>query len=294
MPTALFAPLPEPAISSPARNPGPRRPSPSSPTRIAVDTDGSIYVADEFNDRIRKLTLSVPSALQVTQGAGATGQPGDKITIQVKVTDVSGLAVAGVAVRFAVSSGIGGAVVGFHQHVDRRHRAGAGDIGSTLGPVVITATTDGVAPVTITLQVVTPSPRLDDAQVVGAALSVPAIRAMSAGGIMSAFGKNFGVGSNFRKVGTGDLVGGNVPTVFAGICVDISGHQGAGIGASDTQVNFQVPALSPGNAQVTIITDCGTANQKSSNALTVPVQTAAPEFFYFVTSTNGKNPWRNR
>jgi uncharacterized protein (TIGR03437 family) len=156
---------------------------------------------------------------------------------------------------------------------------------------VVNATVDGIAPATINIQVKEATgPRLDDAQVVGAALSVPAVRAMSVGGIMSAFGKNFGVGPAYRKVGESDLVNGNVPTQFAGICVDISGTRALVFGASDTQVNFQVPALAPGNSQVTVVTGCGTATEKRTNALTVPVQAAAPEFFYFVTSTNGKNP----
>lgn len=264
------------------------------PLMLAVDTDGSIYVSDEYNDRVRKLTPIVPATLQITQGQNATGGPGDKITIQVKVIDAGGIPVAGIPVNFKVASGS----ATLSSIATNTASTGIAQIqatlGSTLGPVVITATVDGLsAPATINMTIAAaaePQPQLDDAQVVGAALSVPSVRAMSMGGIMSAFGKNFGVGAAFKKVGTGDLVNGNVPTQFSGICVDISGTRALVFGASDTQVNFQVPSLPVGNAQVKVITGCGTASEKSTNAITVPVQAAAPEFFYFVTSTTGKNP----
>jgi len=59
--------------------------------------------------------------------------------------------------------------------------------------------------------------------VVGAGLSVPAVTALSANAIVSIFGQNFApAGSPLAMVGSGDLVGGKLPTLFAGVCVEIN------------------------------------------------------------------------
>jgi uncharacterized protein (TIGR03437 family) len=41
---------------------------------------------------------------------------------------------------------------------------------------------------------------------------------------------------------------------------------------------------------VKIITKCGAAGETATNAITVPAQAAAPEFFYFTQALDGKNP----
>jgi uncharacterized protein (TIGR03437 family) len=263
------------------------------PVRLVAAADGSVYVSDEFNDRIRKLTLSVPSAIQVLQGANATGEAGGRIPLQVRVVDSVGIAVANVPVRFEVATG--SATVSSVSTPTTS--AGIAQVqvtlGNTVGPVVINVTTDGVPLQTVTMTVIgasIPLPQISDAAVVGAGLSVPPVRALSTGGIMTAFGSNFGVGATFRKVGNADLVNGKVPTNFAGICVDVAGARSPVFGASDTQVNFQAPAGLSGNVAVKVISGCGTATEKTSNAVTVAAQSASPEFFYFAASATGKNP----
>jgi uncharacterized protein (TIGR03437 family) len=166
-------------------------------------------------------------------------------------------------------------------------------LGTTLGEVTVAVSTDGVPGLTVNMVVTAPAapgPTLDEAGVVGAALSVPQVRALSAGGILSAFGKNFGVGATFRKVEISDLVNGKVPTNFAGLCVDISGVRAPIFGASDTQVNFQAPAGLTGSVTVRVLTACGTVNEKATNGVSITAQPASPEFFYFVASASGKNP----
>ncbi len=83
---------------------------------------------------------------------------------------------------------------------------------------------------------------------------------------------------------------GKVPTTFAGICVDVAGARAHVFGASDTQVNFQAPAGLSGNVAVKVIVGCGTSNEKATSAISVAAQAASPEFFYFATNANGKNP----
>jgi len=229
----------------------------------------------------------------VLQGAGASGEAGAKITLQVRVTEASGISVANIPVRFQVATGV--AQLSSSSTVTTS--AGIAQIqvtlGNALGPVTVTVSSDGVPSVPVSMQIVVPAvpvPQLDDAAVVGAGLSVPAVRALSTGGIMTAFGRNFGVGATFRKVGSSDLVNGKVPTNFAGVCIDVAGVRAPVFGASDTQVNFQAPAGLSGNVGVKVIVGCGTADEKSTAAVTVAAQTASPEFFYFAASSNGKNP----
>jgi uncharacterized protein (TIGR03437 family) len=169
-------------------------------------------------------------------------------------------------------------------------------LGATVGALKITAAAAGLPGVTFNLTVTppvitTPQPQINTGGVEGAALSVPAVQALSTGGIATVFGTNFGAGSAFVKVGGGDLVNGQVPSNFQGICVNVGGVAAPIFGASSTQVNFQVPALtSTGNQMVQVITGCGTANSLMSAAIPVPAQTATPEFFYFANTANGINP----
>ena len=58
-----------------------------------------------------------------------------------------------------------------------------------------------------------------------------------------------------------------------------------------TQITVQVPAVTAGtNVPVTVVRNCGDANETRSEPITVSVRAATPEFFYFKLSGNGKNP----
>ncbi len=265
------------------------------PTRIAFGSGGAIYITDQFNDRIRKLVVQVPATMSIASGDAQSGPPGTSLSIAIKVVDGSGGPVGNVAVNFAVSAGAaslsaGSATTGGDGTVTIQLTLGA-----TVGALKITAAAAGLSGVTfnltVTQPVVTvPQPQITSGGVEGAALSVPAVQALSTGGIASVFGSNFGGGAAFQKVGTGDLVNGQVPVNFQGICVNVAGVPAPIFGASNTQVNFQVPAVTNGTAMVQVITGCGTANALTSNGVAVPAQAATPEFFYFVQSANGINP----
>jgi uncharacterized protein (TIGR03437 family) len=136
-----------------------------------------------------------------------------------------------------------------------------------------------------------PPPTISAGGVEGAGLSQPPVAALSLAGIGTIFGTNFGGGATFQKVGAGDLQNGKVPTNFKNICVDAGGTRGFIFGVSDTQINFQTPAIPvTGTIAVRVITGCGTANEIASAAVNVAAQTASPEFFYFTHSADGKNP----
>jgi len=266
------------------------------PTRIAIDPSGAIYFTDRFNDRIRKLVVQVPATMAISSGDAQSDAPGASVAIAVKVADATGMPVGGVVVTFAVSTGTAS--------LSATTATTGGDgtasiqltLGATIGALKITATAAALPTVTFNLTVTqpvitTPQPQINTAGVEGAALSVPAVQALSTGGIATVFGTNFGAGPAFIKVGAGDLVNGQVPTNFQGICVNLGGVAAPIFGASATQVNFQVPPLtSSGTQMVQVVTGCGTANALMSNAIPVPAQPATPEFFYFAQNTNGINP----
>jgi uncharacterized protein (TIGR03437 family) len=264
------------------------------PVRLLFDINGVLYAADEYNDRIRKLTPAVPANLQVLQGMNQSGAPGTKITVVVKVTEASATPVGSLPVKFEVVSGTATLSVADAETTNTGVAETQVTLGSTAGPLTIRATVAGLSPVTIPMTIVAPTSSLDEGGVVGSGLSFPSVRAGSAGGIMSAFGKKLGPGAAFIAVTGADLVNGAVPTKFAGLCVDVSGTKAPILGASDTLVNFIFPSVPLANAAVSILTDCGTANEKATNAITIPVQTAAPEFFPLTYSLDGHNPIATR
>jgi len=168
-------------------------------------------------------------------------------------------------------------------------------LGATIGPLKITASAAGLSSVIFNLTVTQPAiivlqPQITSGGVEGAALSIPAVQALSTGGIATVFGMNFGAGAAFQKVAASDLVNGQVPVNFQGVCVNVGAASAPVFGASDTQVNFQVPSVAIGSAAVQVISGCGTASPLTSNAVTIPVQAATPEFFYFAQNANGINP----
>jgi uncharacterized protein (TIGR03437 family) len=266
------------------------------PTRVAIDHTGAIYITDQFNDRIRKLTVQLPATMTIDSGDAQSGPPGTNFSIGVKVADASGVPVGNVTVTFTVSTG----TASLSQTTATTGGNGVASIqltlGATVGPLNIVASAPGLPSATFHLTITpsvitTPQPQITSGGVEGAALSVPAVQALSTGGIASVFGMNFGATTAYQKVGTGDLVNGEVPLNFQGICVNVGGTSAPVFGASSTQVNFQVPALaSSGSAAVQVVTGCGTPNQLTSNSVMVSTQPATPEFFYFVQNANGINP----
>jgi uncharacterized protein (TIGR03437 family) len=266
------------------------------PLRVAVSNDGGIYVVDQSNDRIRKLTLAVPSSLTISSGDGQSGPPGGQVRISVKITDGAGIPLAGVTVNFSVASGSAQLSSAVAQTAADGTASVRITLGPGAGPVRILAVSAGLQSVTFNLAVTlapaaTTAPQISDGGVVGAALSFPAMKALSSGGIASVFGKNFGGGATCQKVSSSDLVNGRVPTNFKGICVDLGGTRAPVFGASGTQVNFQVvPLTAGGTVAVRVIAGCGTAAEIASSPVTVAVQAATAEFFYYAYNSDGRNP----
>jgi uncharacterized protein (TIGR03437 family) len=159
-------------------------------------------------------------------------------------------------------------------------------LGTTPGPITITASSNGVSNVvfTVTAQA-SDTPSI--AGIVSAGLSVPVVSAISSNAIVTIFG------SNFAPAGTaqgGSLLNGQLATNVAGVCVEFGNVRAPIFSVYPTQINVQVPTVAAGNVAVQVIANCDTAQAASSAPTNVVAQPTAPEFFYFVTNTNGTDP----
>lgn len=263
------------------------------PAYIAFDRAGNLLIADAFNDRIRRLTPVAARALAIVSGNNQSGVPGAKLALAVRVTGDGDTPIANAAVSFTLS-GAGGTVspAMASSGPDGVARTEV-TLGLTPGAVTVTAASPGLPPVTFNLTInpavpTRPAPRIGG--VVGAGLSVPAVRTLSAGAIASVFGENFASAGTLRSVAAGDLVNGRVPESFAGVCVTVGGVRAPVYLVSPGQINFQVPVSALGRSEVRVLAGCGLADEAASAPVTVDYAAQSPEFFYFVTRADGANP----
>lgn len=265
------------------------------PTRVAVDRDGTIYIVDESNDRVRRLRPQIPASMGATGSGTFAGAAGTTISISVEVLDASGRPAGNVVVNFSVTGGPA-VLVNSTATTDGN---GLATVQVTLGPDTGTATVaaaaQGLAPATLTINITAippapPVPEIDPHGVLGSGLSSPPVEALSKGGLASVEGNNFGIGPVFQSLTQADLVNGALPLNFRGICVMVGGNRAPILGASDSQINFQTPAVSGSSTAVTVVTGCDSASPLQSNAATVVVQGATPELFYFSFNSDGHNP----
>jgi len=239
----------------------------------------------------------VAARLVVTAGDNQTGDAGTQLgsPLVVTVTDSSGLPVSGVTVKFAVTSGtatvINSSVVSGADGTASTQVA----LGSTAGTVTVTASSGTLDAVSFGATITTTGgvalPTISANGVVGAGLSVPAVTTASTNGILSAFGTNFAPIGTFKQVGAGDLLNGQLPTIFEGVCVLVGSVRAPIFAVLSNQINFQatqVPAS--GTIPVQVVRNCGTANELHSDPQPVTAQAASPEFFYFQHTASGKNP----
>jgi uncharacterized protein (TIGR03437 family) len=87
-----------------------------------------------------------------------------------------------------------------------------------------------------------------------------------------------------------DLVNNALPTNMVSTCVQIGNALAPLLYVSSTQINAQATVLpSSGSVQVSVVANCGTANQLTSQPTTVMVAASAPEFFHYAQPSNGQN-----
>jgi uncharacterized protein (TIGR03437 family) len=262
----------------------------SGPAGLWQDTSGDLYLADYFNNRVRKLTVDSLTGMAATSGDNQSGNVQTALPkpLAVTLTFRAGVGIPGIPVSFAVTSGT--AILSAQTTTtDASGSAGvAVTLGSTAGPIVVTATTAGASPVTfhLTATPVIPLPTIGANGIVGAGGSTPPVTELSPGGFATIYG------SNFAPAGTFAQAQGSVwPTQLAGVCVLVNGTAAFVTFVSPTQINFQAPSI-PVNTTVTVQVEsnCGAADALESAVQPVATLPATPEFLYWVKNASGQNP----
>lgn len=120
------------------------------------------------------------------------------------------------------------------------------------------------------------APQISDHGVVMANL-VPAVNQIAPLAIVSIFGSGFSAGSFYYP--TVDSIG-RVTSIRGGTCVEINGQRAPIMAMLPNQANVQAPSDLPlGPVTVSVVRDCGRANEVRSGAEMVQVQQASPAFF---------------
>jgi uncharacterized protein (TIGR03437 family) len=278
---------------------GPALAAQMDPWKLFVDSKGIVYVSDFDNDRVRALTpqAATPGSLAIESGNNQNATAGSALAnpLVVEVSDATGAALPGVTVEFAVSPA-SAATLSYPEAVSVGD--GTASIGVTLGtasgPFSVTASAAGltsvVFDVTAAAAISPTAPQINPSGVVSAGLSAPPVTSLSDNAIASVFGINFAAPGTAREAGPGDLVNGDLPTQLAGACITVGGSPAPIFSVFPNQINFQIPDVPAGNAAVIVSNQCGTPQQQDSSQQSITIQTASPEFFYFLQNTNGQNP----
>ena len=265
-----------------------------SPLRVAVDGSSNVYVSDSLNDRVRKLTPTgaIPAALAIVSGNNQQAAPGTTLGLPlvVKLTDRNGAGVPGVVPTYTVSPS-GAATLTPAITLNDGTASTSVTLGNSPGSVTVTVAVSGLSSVAFTLTIASPTaPTISAGGIASAGLSVPAITALSVNALASIFGTQFAPVGTALQVGSSDLVSGQIPTNFHGVCVLFGRVRAPVLEIFPNQVTVQVPSVGPGSVNITVVTQCDSPGAQTSNAIAVQIQAASPEFFYFVQNANGQNP----
>jgi uncharacterized protein (TIGR03437 family) len=266
----------------------------NGPGGMTFDTHGNLYFADVGNSRIRELIVDAPTQLSISGGDAQTGNAGAALQVPLTVTATfaGGIAVSGLPVTFSLTSGTA-TLSATSTTTDANGTAGISvTLGNAPGPVVITAALGSFSVVFhLTALTPTPLPTVSSGGVDGAGGSVPAVTAISPGGLASLYGINFAPAGTSRQVQGSDLVNGVLPTNLAGVCVQVDGQPAFLTYVNPGQVNIQVPMVHVGvNVPVQVTTGCGSATPIVGPAISVPTLAATPEFLFWVKNATGANP----
>jgi uncharacterized protein (TIGR03437 family) len=116
---------------------------------------------------------------------------------------------------------------------------------------------------------------------------------ISPNGLFAVIGERFTTSEGRKAAGPEDLIEGRVPDILAGACVMVGERAAPVLSVERGLIIAQTPSDTPlGETTVQAVTGCrGTAEVKS-NSLTVSVAAVSPEFLFFKTNPDGRNPAR--
>jgi uncharacterized protein (TIGR03437 family) len=123
----------------------------------------------------------------------------------------------------------------------------------------------------------------------GGGLSSPAVTSISNNGLFTIFGS--GLAAAKAGLTESEIVNDELPTILGGTCVQGGNSKFGLLYVAPGQVNALAGGLpSSGTVPVSVITNCGTANEVATPVVNVPVAASAPEFVYFIQNSNGQDP----
>ncbi len=155
--------------------------------------------------------------------------------------------------------------------------------------MTITASSYALANVTFTVTALASnSPSISAGGIASAGLSTPPVECAVAECDRDHLWQRISLQPERRK--QAGLVNGQLPTNLAGVCVEFATVRAPIFAVYPSQINVQVPAVTPGNVPVQVITDCDTPQAVASPPVSVAAQATAPEFFYFTHNSSGANP----
>ena len=275
------------------------------PSGVALDGAGNLYIAEANGNRIRKVDAA--GVITTVAGDGTFGSSGD-----------GGPAVAarlGTSVSVAVD-GAGNLYISNYgtQSIRKVDAAGvittvAGDgtlgsgYGGDGGPATAAqlnfprdVAVDGAGNLYIAdsgndrIRRVRPPamPPSISAGGVVLATQTPLVSRISPNAIISVFGQDFAGTQTLNPVIDAD---GGIAANLAATCLEIGGKRAPLFYVGPTQINAQVPHdLAPGEAALTVIRGCGTANEQRSAAASATVAAVSPAFFNVLSNLDGRNP----
>lgn len=236
---------------------------------------------------------SVNGRVDIVSGNNQVGSPNAALSapIVARVMNQAGAPVAGVSVSFMVTTGNATT----SQHFAVTDASGLTQSGIVLGTapagVQVSTIAAGYAGASFSLWIMQPAASITSGGIAGVGGSVPAVKTLSQNALISIYGQGFlPIGATGRRVLPSEYVNGGLPTMLQGVCVDVGGQRAAMLDVYPRQINVQVPAVTGTSGSIRVLTNCGTPAETTSPPQTVAVSAASPEFLYFQTNADGKNP----